>query len=53
VEIDRSQREREREINNTTYVDLVITMHVLGTAIVEVENGPPGPPPISTALPLS
>jgi uncharacterized protein YbjQ (UPF0145 family) len=53
VEIDRSQREREREINNTTYIDLVITMHVLGTAIVEVENGPPGPPPISTALPLS
>jgi uncharacterized protein YbjQ (UPF0145 family) len=52
VDIDRSQREYEREINNTTYTDLIISMHVLGTAIVEVEGGPP-PPPKYIALPLT
>jgi uncharacterized protein YbjQ (UPF0145 family) len=52
VQIDRSQREYEREINNTTYTDLIISMHVLGTAIVEVEGGPP-PPPKYIALPLT
>ncbi|MCW2983377.1 MAG: heavy metal-binding protein [Conexibacter sp.] len=52
VLIDRSQRERDREINNTTYTDLIITMHVLGTAIVEVEGGPE-PPPKFIALPLT
>jgi uncharacterized protein YbjQ (UPF0145 family) len=51
VVIDRSQREREREINNTTYVDLIISMHVLGTAIVEVADPPP-PPSKFIALPL-
>jgi uncharacterized protein YbjQ (UPF0145 family) len=53
VQIDRSQRERERERNNTTYVDLIITMHVLGTAIIEVADGPPEPPPKYLALPLT
>jgi uncharacterized protein YbjQ (UPF0145 family) len=52
VVIDRSQREREREINNTTYLDLIISMHVLGTAIVEVADGPSVPPPKNITLPL-
>ncbi|WCB92883.1 hypothetical protein DSM104299_01583 [Baekduia alba] len=53
VTIERSQREREREINNTTYIDLIISMHVLGTAIVEVADGPPEPPSKYLALPLN
>jgi uncharacterized protein YbjQ (UPF0145 family) len=52
VSIDRSQREREREINNTTYIDLIISMHVLGTAIVEVADPPPAPSKY-IALPLT
>jgi uncharacterized protein YbjQ (UPF0145 family) len=52
VAIDRSQREYEREVNNTSYTDLVITMHVLGTAIVEAADGPP-PPEKFIALPLT
>jgi uncharacterized protein YbjQ (UPF0145 family) len=52
VTIDRSQRTRERDVNNTTYVDLILEMHVLGTAIVE-HAGAPAPPPLSTILPLS
>jgi uncharacterized protein YbjQ (UPF0145 family) len=52
VAIDRSQREYEREINNTTYTDLIITMHVLGTAVVEAAN-PPAPPEKFIALPLT
>jgi len=51
VSIDRSIRERETEVNNTSYTDLIITMHVLGTAIVEVQHD--GPPPEKfLALPL-
>jgi uncharacterized protein YbjQ (UPF0145 family) len=52
VRIERTQREYDREINNTTYKDLIITMHVLGTAIVEVEGAPP-PPAKFIALPLT
>jgi uncharacterized protein YbjQ (UPF0145 family) len=52
VKIERTQREHDREINNTTYKDLIITMHVLGTAIVEVEGAPP-PPAKFIALPLT
>jgi uncharacterized protein YbjQ (UPF0145 family) len=53
VAIERKQHEREREINNTTYTDLIIEMHVLGTAIVEVEGGPQAPPQTFTSLPLN
>lgn len=52
VAIDRAQREYEREVNNTTYTDLIITMHVLGTAIVEAADGPPAPGKF-IALPLT
>ncbi len=51
VAIDRSQQEYERDVNNTKYTDLIITMHVLGTAIVEAADGPP-PPEKFIALPL-
>jgi uncharacterized protein YbjQ (UPF0145 family) len=52
VAVDRSQREYERDVNNTKYTDLIITMHVLGTAIIEAADGPP-PPEKLTALPLT
>jgi uncharacterized protein YbjQ (UPF0145 family) len=52
VDIDRSMRDYEREVNSVTYRDLIITMHVLGTAIVEQQDGPP-PPGKFLALPLS
>lgn len=52
VDVDRSMRDYEREVNNTTYRDLIITMHILGTAIVEAQDGPP-PPEKFIALPLS
>jgi uncharacterized protein YbjQ (UPF0145 family) len=52
VEVDRSMRDYEREVNNMTFRDLIITMHILGTAIVEQEDGPP-PPEKHIALPVS
>jgi uncharacterized protein YbjQ (UPF0145 family) len=53
VRFDRSQRHYEREINNTTYRDLIITMHVLGTAIIEAADAPVEPPSTSITLPLN
>jgi uncharacterized protein YbjQ (UPF0145 family) len=53
VTIERSHREMERDRGGgTKYTDLIIEMHVLGTAIVEVERGEE-PPPVSMALPLN
>jgi uncharacterized protein YbjQ (UPF0145 family) len=43
VTIERSQSSREREIGGTTYADLIIEFHVLGTAIVEVRHEGPQP----------
>jgi len=51
VTIDRSIREREVDVNSTSYTDLIITMHILGTAIVEVRHDD-APPPKYLALPL-
>jgi uncharacterized protein YbjQ (UPF0145 family) len=53
VAVDRKQRTREREYNSTTYTDLIIEMHVLGTAIVEVSGGSDEAPGTFTALPLN
>jgi uncharacterized protein YbjQ (UPF0145 family) len=50
VVIDRSQRTYDP---NDTYTDLIIEMHVLGTAIVEVAGGPAKAPGTFTALPLN
>jgi uncharacterized protein YbjQ (UPF0145 family) len=52
VGVDRSMRDYDREVNNVTYRDLIITMHILGTAIVEAQDGPPAPEKY-IALPLS
>jgi uncharacterized protein YbjQ (UPF0145 family) len=43
VAIERSQRELERS-GNSGYTDLIIEMHVLGTAVIELERSqePPG-----------
>ncbi|MCW2992618.1 MAG: heavy metal-binding protein [Conexibacter sp.] len=52
VSVDRSMQDYEREVNNVTYRDMIITMHILGTAIVEAQDGPPAPEKY-IALPLS
>jgi uncharacterized protein YbjQ (UPF0145 family) len=53
VEIDRSQHEIERDRGgNTTFRDLVIELHVLGTAIVEVQRAGE-PPPVHLDLQLN
>jgi uncharacterized protein YbjQ (UPF0145 family) len=53
VTIERSHRELERDRGGgTKYTDLVIEMHVLGTAIVEVEQDDE-PPPIYLDLQLN
>ena len=53
VTIERSHRELERDRGGgTKYTDLILEMHVLGTAIVEVERDAE-PPPISMALQLN
>jgi uncharacterized protein YbjQ (UPF0145 family) len=40
VTLERSQRELERDRGGgTNYTDLIVEMHVLGTAVVEVEHG--------------
>jgi uncharacterized protein YbjQ (UPF0145 family) len=45
VTVERSQREIERDRGGgTRYTDLVIEMHVLGTAVVEVERDEDAPP---------
>jgi uncharacterized protein YbjQ (UPF0145 family) len=51
VTIEHSEREREREARGTTFRDLIVELHVLGTAIVEVRHDTP-PPTKYLALPL-
>jgi uncharacterized protein YbjQ (UPF0145 family) len=51
VTIDHDEDEREADRGGTRYRDLVITMHVLGTAIAELDTGADDPP-IYVALPL-
>ena len=51
VTIDRSEQARERDAGGTTFRDLIIELHVLGTAIVEVRHDAP-PPAKHLALPL-
>jgi uncharacterized protein YbjQ (UPF0145 family) len=44
VALERSQREVERRGSNASWNDLIIEMHILGTAVIEVEREqePPG-----------
>jgi uncharacterized protein YbjQ (UPF0145 family) len=51
VTIDRSQHTRDRDVGGTTYSDLIVELHVLGTAIVEVRHDAPDPEK-HLALPL-
>jgi uncharacterized protein YbjQ (UPF0145 family) len=54
VTIDRSQRSIERDVNNVSYTDLVIELHVIGTAIAETAGASATPPPPKhITLPLS
>jgi uncharacterized protein YbjQ (UPF0145 family) len=52
VSFTRSQREVERDVNNTSFLDLIVEIHVIGTAIVEVRRDG-APPPTYTSLPLT
>jgi uncharacterized protein YbjQ (UPF0145 family) len=53
VTIERSHREIERDRGGgTKYTDLIIEMHVLGTAVIEVERRD-APPPIHLDLQLN
>ena len=45
------EQHRERDRGGTTYRDLIIELHVLGTAVVEVRHEAP-PPARYLALPL-
>jgi uncharacterized protein YbjQ (UPF0145 family) len=51
VSIDRREHTRERDAGGMSYRDLIIELHVLGTAIVEVRHDAP-PPAKNIVLPL-
>jgi uncharacterized protein YbjQ (UPF0145 family) len=51
VSIERKEQARDRDSGGMTYRDVIIEMHVLGTAIVEVRHDAP-PPAQYIALPL-
>ena len=51
VRFDQELREREYDANGSSRTDLIVTLHVLGTAIVELDR-PGEPPPMYVALPL-
>ncbi|MDX6452372.1 MAG: hypothetical protein QOH16_2421 [Gaiellaceae bacterium] len=51
VRMEHDEHERETDRGGTKFRDLVVTMHVLGTAIVELA-GREDPPPVYTALRL-
>lgn len=51
VEIDQAHHERERDAGGVKYTDLIVTMHVIGTAVVELERRGDDPP-VYIALPL-
>jgi uncharacterized protein YbjQ (UPF0145 family) len=38
VQFDRRQSERERDANNMHYTDLIVEIHVVGTAVVELDR---------------
>jgi uncharacterized protein YbjQ (UPF0145 family) len=53
--LDRSQETHEYDdgMPGGSSLDLIVTVHALGTAIVTLRHAPPAPPPLSTILPLS
>ncbi len=53
VSLEVGQREHEREdANDQKFRDMVVTVHVLGTAIVEIDTGRE-PPPVYIGLPMN
>lgn len=52
VEFAQHQHEHERDAGGIHYTDLILTIHVLGTAIVELQ-GAGEPPPVYLGLPLN
>lgn len=52
VELQQRQEEHEREAGGVRYTDLIVTMHVLGTAIAELQTEDE-PPPVYIALPVN
>jgi uncharacterized protein YbjQ (UPF0145 family) len=55
LELDRSQETIEYEdgMPGGSSLDLIVTVHALGTAIVTLRHNPPVPPALSTILKLS
>jgi uncharacterized protein YbjQ (UPF0145 family) len=51
VALEQEQKEHERDAGGVKYTDLVVTMHVVGTAIVELERQEEQP--VYIALPLN
>ena len=51
VALEHAQKEHERDAGGVKYTDLVVTMHVVGTAIVELEKQQEQP--VYIALPLN
>jgi hypothetical protein len=49
--LEQEQKEHERDAGGVKYTDLVVTMHVVGTAIVELERQEEQP--VYIALPLN
>jgi uncharacterized protein YbjQ (UPF0145 family) len=52
VDFQRGQEEYERDANGVKYRDMIVTMHLIGTAIVELA-GRPEEPPVYIGLPLN
>jgi uncharacterized protein YbjQ (UPF0145 family) len=53
VRIEHSEHEHEADRGGTKYTDLIVTMHVLATAVVELVRGAgEDEPPVYMALPL-
>ena len=52
VELQQEHHEHERDAGGTHYRDLILTMHVIGTAIVELDRRD-DPPPLYIGLPLN
>ena len=51
IEIDQERHEHERDAGGAKYTDLIVAMHVIGTAVVEVSRRD-DEPPVYIALPL-
>jgi uncharacterized protein YbjQ (UPF0145 family) len=52
LQMQHEEREYEADRGGTKYTDLIVTMHVLGTAVVELARRDSDEPPVYIALPL-